>query len=66
MRRYDDANFTFKKALIYDPDFSQAHNNLGRALLRLGNIEEAIDAFRASITLDGNDPDARNNWELYA
>jgi tetratricopeptide (TPR) repeat protein len=22
MRRYDDANFTFKKALIYDPDFA--------------------------------------------
>ena len=27
MRRYDNANFTFKKALIYDPDFAQAHNN---------------------------------------
>jgi len=42
----------FKKALAADPDFSEAHGNLGAAYSALHRFEEAGAEFRRAIELD--------------
>jgi Flp pilus assembly protein TadD len=46
------------------PDFAAAHNDLGTALARTGDLEEAVAHFRQALQLDPNDPDARHNLEM--
>jgi len=39
----------YRQALKIDPDYAQAHNNLGRLLAARGNFDEAVDHFRQAI-----------------
>lgn len=46
----------FQKAIAQDPGFIQAYNDLGAALYAAGSLNEAIDAYRKSHTLNASDP----------
>ena len=57
----DDAIFHFQKALAIQPDFVEAHYNLGNALLEKGQIDEAIVHYQTAIGIKPDYFDARNN-----
>lgn len=48
---YADAAAEYRKALAQMPNLFQAHNNLGNALTRLGQLQEAKAAFHRAITI---------------
>ena len=50
-----------KKALKIQPDFPEAHNNLGIVLKELGDIDAAIDSYNNALQLDPKYADAYNN-----
>ena len=49
------------EALRIDPDFEEAHNNLGVALIHKGKIEEAIFHFREALRIRPDYADAKKN-----
>lgn len=51
--RYDEAISEFKKVIETDPEFFDAHWNMGRAFERKGDYEAAISAFIESERLKG-------------
>jgi Flp pilus assembly protein TadD len=42
----------FRQAVALDPDYSEAHTNLGVEYINLGQIDDAITEFRSAIALD--------------
>jgi serine/threonine-protein kinase len=48
-----------REAVRQQPSLSEHHELLGRALLEVGRIDEAVDAFRESLRLDPQFPHAR-------
>ncbi len=42
-----------------------AENNLGHALLKLGEVEEAMPHFRAAVAINPSDPDSNLNLGAY-
>ena len=59
--RVDEAIFHFRKALEFQPDFAEAHNNLGRVLFQKGQMDEAITHFQKAVEIQPGDPMFRNN-----
>jgi tetratricopeptide (TPR) repeat protein len=57
-----------RQALKIDPDFMEAHNNLGTRYMMTGEFDEAAAEFQKAVTLDPDAPDALLNWagSLYA
>ncbi|MFH1481524.1 MAG: tetratricopeptide repeat protein, partial [Pseudomonadota bacterium] len=51
----------FQHTLRVVPDNSQAHNNMGLALLDQGKIDESISRFREALRIKSSFPDAHNN-----
>jgi tetratricopeptide (TPR) repeat protein len=51
-----EASRAYAEALACDPDFVDAHVNLGRLLQLAGQIEEAIEHYRISIRAASSDP----------
>jgi Tfp pilus assembly protein PilF len=50
-----DAQGFYERALAQDPNFGEAHNNLGTLLMALGKQQEAFDEFHAAaISTPGN------------
>ncbi|NQU60567.1 MAG: tetratricopeptide repeat protein [Rhodospirillales bacterium] len=49
--RLDEAAESYRQATEADPDFAEAHYNLGVVLQLLGNAENAADAFRRAISI---------------
>jgi len=47
--------------LRLDPDYAEAHNNLGIALARKGKLEAAGVHFKETLRLNPNFAGARNN-----
>ena len=58
-------NKSYKTALSINPDFPEAHNNLGTILQDKGDLAEAINAFKTALQLDPNLSDAHNNLALH-
>ena len=50
-----------QKALEIDPDYFEAHNNLGVQWMREGKAAEALRAFERAIAIDASDPLAETN-----
>src|SRR5262249_7199739 len=48
-----------REAVRQQPGLAETHELLGRALLEVGRIDEAVDAFRESLRLDPRFPHAR-------
>ena len=62
--QYDEAIISYRKALAIKPDFADAHNNLGVALVSGGKpVDEAIMHFRKALELKPNYEGARQNLE---
>ncbi len=57
--RFGDAADRFKHALENRPDYPEAECNLGTALLRLGNVDQAGIHFRKAVELNPDSPEAR-------
>jgi tetratricopeptide (TPR) repeat protein len=46
---------SYKQAIRIDPDYAEAHSNLGLAYGESGRYEEAIESFRQTIRIDPDD-----------
>jgi len=54
LNRTGEAKASFEKAIYYNPDYSDAHFNLGTAHVQLGQKTEAEKYFRKALLLDGH------------
>ncbi len=59
--RNDDAIAEFRAAVVLDPDYVEARNNLGMVFKRNGEIDRAIAEFLTSVKLDPEDADSHEN-----
>ena len=41
----DDAVKSYEQALKIQPDYAEAHNNLGNALKKYGQLDEAVNCY---------------------
>jgi predicted O-linked N-acetylglucosamine transferase (SPINDLY family) len=57
----DEAIAAGRRLVALNPDFADAHCNLGLALMEKGLVDEAIDAYRQAISLKPNLAEAWNN-----
>ncbi len=57
----EEAIARYRKALEIDPDYADAHNNLGSALFRAGRVDEAIPHFEDALRINPGDAKAHNN-----
>lgn len=65
---YSESEKAFRKAIKFDPEFSEAYNNLGYVLWLGGKYTEAKDFFKKSISLNSDylDPHYNLGVALYA
>ena len=52
---------SYKQAIRIDPDYADAHNNLGLAYHNLEMYEEAIESYKQAIRIDPDYADAHSN-----
>ena len=57
----DDALKAYKKAISIEPNFAEAHYNMGNVMQDQGNLEEAIIAFNKAVEIKSNYFEALNN-----
>lgn len=55
--RIDRATACLEMALEQNPDFAEAHNDLGVVLLQSGNVKDALDHLYRALELDSHDPE---------
>ncbi len=53
----------YTKSLELDPNDAHAHNDLGVALIQLGQYEKAAEQFNDTLRIDPNYADAKRNLE---
>lgn len=58
-REYEKAVIALKKAVALNPQFKEAHNNLGYCYRKLGKLDESLAAYDKAIALDSNFAQAR-------
>src|SRR5207237_6988120 len=58
---YDGAIASFKKAIVFDPNFTEAHFGLGNALRAKGQVDESIACYRQALALDPKYAHAHGN-----
>jgi len=51
LKRLDEAMASCNKALTINPDFAEAHNNLGNALKELGRLDEAVTSYNKALAV---------------
>ena len=61
MGNLEDAGNCYRKALILNPDYPDAHYNLGVALQDEGKLEEAVLSYQKALELKPKYPEAHNN-----
>jgi Flp pilus assembly protein TadD len=54
----------YRKALELKPDYAEAHNNLGNALVSRGQTDEAMAHYRKALELKPDCAEAHNNLDL--
>src|SRR5450631_4457074 len=60
-RQAKDALHALKMAAEWLPDDAGTHNNLGNALARLGQLDEAVASYRRALCLSPSFAEAHNN-----
>jgi tetratricopeptide (TPR) repeat protein len=61
LNNFDLSLENFQKALKINPDYVEAHNNLGRLFMHLGQLNEAVQYFQKAIKINPNFEYAHNN-----
>ena len=61
---FQSAAAHLQKAIRIDPDFAEAHNNLGASYIGLNQYERAISEFQLSIALDSKIAETHRNLGL--
>jgi tetratricopeptide (TPR) repeat protein len=51
----------YAKALDLQPDYAEAHNNLGNAFSKQGKLKEALASYTKALEIRPNYPEAQNN-----
>ena len=59
--RLEESIEYFEQAIKINPNQASAHNNLGIALARLGQLDRAIEHFKIAIRLRPDNPPYRQN-----
>lgn len=59
--QYEEALETFDKVIEMNPEISEAWNNQGVALFRLGRGEEALESYNRALSLEPQNLDALRN-----
>ena len=62
LQLWNEAVFRWERVLEIDPQFAQAHNNLGVAYEALGKTDEAIEAYKRATELDPTNKFFRFNY----
>ena len=57
----DEAVASFRNAVKFQPDFAEAHSNLGNALIELGQFDSAAASCRRAMELQPDFAEAHNN-----
>ena len=57
----DEAITHYQKALQINPDYAEAHNNLGNALLQKGRVDEAIAQYQKALQIKPDYAEAHDN-----
>jgi protein O-mannosyl-transferase len=63
-RRFSAALVQYQKSLDLDPDYAEAHANMGAAHAALGHIDQAISSYVRAIELKGESAETRLNLGL--
>lgn len=58
--KLDQAIATYREALVHEPNFPEAYNNLGNALREAGRADEAIQCYTLCIQLQLGRPQVGN------
>ena len=61
LRKSQEAEFSYRKAIGIKPDFAEAHSNLGNILRDLGNLQEAEISYRKAIKSKPDFAEAHSN-----
>ena len=61
LRQPYDAMKCYEKALVFNPNFADAHNNIGIVLLELGQLEETVKSYKAALKIKPNFAEAHFN-----
>jgi protein O-mannosyl-transferase len=59
--RRDEAVVAFEEALRLDPDYAQAHNNLGALLQLAGQADAAVEHYRRAVALRPDNVESHTN-----
>ena len=62
LQLWNEAVFRWERVLEIDPQYAQAHNNLGVAYEALGKTDEAIEAYKRATELDPTNRFFRFNY----
>src|SRR5262249_9966300 len=60
----DEAIASWRKAILLDPKYAPAHNNLGAVFMKKGKLNEAIAEYREATQLEKDFAEAHNNLGL--
>jgi tetratricopeptide (TPR) repeat protein len=64
--RLEEAESIYRKAISLEPDFAEAHNNLGSVLRNQGDLEAAIDSYKKTLKINPDfDAATVNLGEVY-
>ena len=61
MGRREEARRLFRQAIEIDPDYAEAHGNLGNTLAEAGQFDQAIRHYHAALRLKPDLAEARRN-----
>ena len=59
--KFEEAEASYRQAIILNPNLAKAHNNLGIIMKKQGRLEEAEASYRQAIKLKPNLAQAHNN-----
>ena len=60
-----EAIYRWEKAVVIDPNYAAAFNDLGIAYEHEGQLEKARKAYEKALALDPNNSNIRQNYDLF-
>ena len=60
----DAAVKSYEKAFAINPDYAEAHNNLGVTLKELGQLDDAVKSYKKALAINPEYAVARNNLDI--